>query len=146
MYSSIARLCILSTIFAAPVAMAAEPIVILKPPQMGGRVTSGNNAFALNPDHTATHKVQKNESLHLIIQKYYRNSGINRRFLELAIVSRNRHAFVRANPNFLYAGKTLHLPSVNEITAMVTGAGNSAGGRSTSGSARQNNHIYFHGF
>ncbi len=119
MYSSIARLCILSTIFAAPVAMAAEPIVILKPPQMGG---------------------------HLIIQKYYRNSGINRRFLELAIVSRNRHAFVRANPNFLYAGKTLHLPSVNEITAMVTGAGNSAGGRSTSGSARQNNHIYFHGF
>lgn len=142
MYSSIARICILSAILAAPAALAAEPIVILKSPHSGGHVASGSNVFARNPDHSAKHKVQKNESLHLIIQKYYRDSGINRNFLQLAIVSKNRHAFVRGNPNFLYAGKTLHLPSVNEIAAMITNTGQA----STSAPARQNSHIYFHGF
>ncbi len=143
MYSSLARLCVLSAIFASPMALAAEPIVILRPPQSGGEVMSGNNAFARNPDHSAKHMVKKNESLHVIIKKYYGNSGLNTRFLQLAIVSKNRHAFVRGNPNFLYAGKTLHLPSVNEIRDMVMASSSS---KPSMAPASRNNHIYFHGF
>ena len=43
------------------------------------------------------------------------------KFVERAILQFNRKAFVRGNPNFLYAGKTLHLPSVNQMRALVTG-------------------------
>ena len=54
-----------------------------------------------------------------IINKYYADAGLDRNFLELAIVKANRGAFVRNNPNFLYAGRVLHLPSVNQIKSMV---------------------------
>jgi Tfp pilus assembly protein FimV len=53
--------------------------------------------------------------------EYYGGSGLDMKFVELAILQFNRKAFVRGNPNFLYAGKTLHLPSVNQMRALVTG-------------------------
>ncbi|MGB1399955.1 MAG: pilus assembly protein FimV, partial [Candidatus Puniceispirillaceae bacterium] len=34
-------------------------------------------------------------------------------------IRKNRSAFVRGNPNYLYADKLLHLPSLNEIRAMI---------------------------
>ena len=49
----------------------------------------------------------------------YGGSGLDKAFVQMAIVKRNRTAFVRANPNYLYAGKSLHLPSLNEIRAML---------------------------
>ena len=31
----------------------------------------------------------------------------------------NKHAFVRNNPHFLYAGKKIKIPSVNQIMSLV---------------------------
>ena len=44
-------------------------------------------------------------------------------FVQMAILRRNKTAFVRSNPNYLFAGKTLYLPSLNDIRAMITGGG-----------------------
>ena len=144
MYSSFARLVALSTVLTASSAFAAEPIVVLTSPSHNvGSAATGNNKFARDPDYSAKHKVKTNETLSKIIAQYYGASGLNKRFLELAIVSRNSHAFVRGNPHFLYAGRTLHLPSVNEIHAMIVGK--SAHGSQNAASGRSG-HIYFNGF
>jgi hypothetical protein len=31
----------------------------------------------------------------------------------------NKKAFVRSNPNYLYSGKQLYLPSINEIKGLI---------------------------
>lgn len=144
MYSSFARLVALSTVLTASAGFAAEPIVVLTSPSQNiGSAASGNNQFARNPDYSAKHKVRPNESLSKIIAQYYGSSGLNKKFLELAIVSRNSHAFVRGNPHFLYAGRTLHLPSVNEIHAMIVGKSSQSSSAAASG---RSGHIYFNGF
>ena len=99
----------------------AEPIVILE--YRGAEmVMDGDGAshpFRLDPDYSTHHKVMQDETLSHIIANYYGGSGMDKAFVQMAIVKRNRTAFVRANPNFLYAGKSLHLPSLNEIRAML---------------------------
>ena len=99
----------------------AEPIVILE--YRGAEmVIDGDGAmhpFRLDPDYSTHHKVMKDETLSHIIANYYGGSGMDKAFVQMAIVKRNRTAFVRANPNYLYAGKSLHLPSLNEIRAML---------------------------
>ena len=99
----------------------AEPIVILE--YRGAElVIDGDGAthpFRLDPDYSTHHKVMQNETLSHIIANYYGGSGMDKAFVQMAIVKRNRTAFVRANPNYLYAGKSLHLPSLNEIRAML---------------------------
>ncbi len=50
---------------------------------------------------------------------YYGSSSFNNNILSLAIVSFNKSAFVRNNPNYLYSGKKLYLPSVNEIKNLI---------------------------
>ena len=99
----------------------AEPIVILE--YRGAEmVIDGDGAlhpFRLDPDYSTHHKVMQNETLSHIIANYYGGSGMDKSFVQMAIVKRNRTAFVRANPNYLYAGKSLHLPSLNEIRAML---------------------------
>ena len=99
----------------------AEPIVILE--YRGAEmVVDGDGAmhpFRLDPDYSTHHKVMKDETLSHIIANYYGGSGLDKAFVQMAIVKRNRTAFVRANPNYLYAGKSLHLPSLNEIRAML---------------------------
>ena len=99
----------------------AEPIVILE--YRGADViTDGDGAmhpFRLDPDYSTHHKVMQDETLSHIIANYYSGSGLDKAFVQMAIVKKNRSAFVRANPNYLYAGKSLHLPSLNEIRAML---------------------------
>ena len=70
--------------------------------------------------NSKTHEVMEAETLGHIMTEYYGGSGLNMKFVEIAILQFNRSAFVRGNPNFLYAGKTLHLPSVNEIRSLIT--------------------------
>ena len=65
------------------------------------------------------------------------------KFVEMAIVQMNHRAFVRGNPNFLYANKILHLPSVNEMQALVIGEKYSAG-TAAQGDQRRDE-IYFFG-
>ena len=102
----------------------AEPIVILEYRGQGFQnndSTSSNNAFIIDPDHSEKHTVQKGQSLGQIINKFYAESGLDKRFLKLAIVAANPKAFAQENPNFMFAGAKLHLPSLNQIQGMILG-------------------------
>ena len=110
---------------ASLVAEASEPIVVLEYGQRGGgheyADETSNHPFRVDPNYQESHKVMPDETLGHIMQAYYGGSGLNMTFVEMAIVQFNTHAFVRGNPNFLYADKTLHLPSVNQIQALALG-------------------------
>ena len=106
----------------SPAALAGPfPLVVLENEQRqaGKKSQSAGSQFAENPDYSGRHKVKKGDSLFKIMNRYYSNAGLDRKFLELAIVKANPGAFVRNNPNFLFAGRELHLPSVNQIKSMV---------------------------
>ena len=115
-----------SMMFLMSTVQASEPIVVLTYGE--GRSNSGSaldeyNSHPLleDPNLYKTHQVLKDETLGHIIKQYYGGSRLNMKFVEIAILNFNRSAFVRGNPNFLYAGKTLHLPSVNQIRDLITG-------------------------
>ena len=102
----------------------SEPIVILE--YRGGNYQNenpdqSNNIFIMDPDHTEKHTVPEGQSLSEIIDNFYSGSGLDIRFLKLAIVSANPRAFAQQNPNFMFAGAKLHLPSLNQIQSMVLG-------------------------
>ena len=126
----------------------AEPIVVLEYSQRGGNDEltgeASNHPFRMDPNYSQSHKVMADETLGHIMQAYYGGSGLNMTFVELAIVQFNRHAFVRANPNFLYADKTLHLPSVNQIQALAVGKKDKTQQNETYG-GRQNEIFFFGG-
>ena len=112
-------------VVASLAAEADEPIVVLEYGQPRGSHEyaddTSNHPFRMDPNYQESHKVMPDETLGHIMQSYYGGSGLNMTFVELAIVQFNKHAFVRGNPNFLYADKTLHLPSVNQIQALALG-------------------------
>ena len=115
-----------SMLVAASIAAEAnEPIIVLEYGQRGASHEyaddTSNHPFRMDPNYQETHKVMPDETLGHIMQAYYGGSGLNMTFVEMAIVQFNKHAFVRGNPNFLYADKTLHLPSVNQIQALALG-------------------------
>ena len=112
-------------VVASLAAEAGEPIVVLEYGQRGGGHEYGDDTsthpFRVDLNYQQSHKVMPDETLGHIMQAYYGGSGLNMTFVQLAIVQFNQHAFVRGNPNFLYADKTLHLPSVNQIQALALG-------------------------
>ena len=102
----------------------SEPIVVLDyrgTNYQNEYADPSNNIFIIDPDHTEKHKVPKGQSLSEVIDDFYAGSGLDKRFLRLAIVAANPKAFAQENPNFMFAGATLHLPSLNQIQAMVLG-------------------------
>jgi len=102
----------------------SEPIVILEYRGTNNQneyADPSNNIFIMDPDHTEKHKVPKGQSLSEVIDDFYAGSGLDKRFLRLAIVAANPKAFAQENPNFMFAGATLHLPSLNQIQSMVLG-------------------------
>ena len=102
----------------------SEPIVVLEyrgTNYQNEYAEPSNNIFIMDPDHTEKHKVSKGQSLSEVIDDFYAGSGLDKRFLRLAIVAANPKAFAQENPNFMFAGATLHLPSLNQIQAMVLG-------------------------
>ena len=105
-------------------AQAAEPIVVLTYSDIRGNSSTqdeyGAHPMRMDPDAFQKHQVVEAETLGHIMAQYYAGSGLNMKFVELAILQFNPKAFVRGNPNFLYAGKTLHIPSVNQIKALIT--------------------------
>tara|TARA_B100000242_G_scaffold159090_1_gene113572 strand:+ start:348 stop:776 length:429 start_codon:yes stop_codon:yes gene_type:complete len=97
-----------------------EPFVVLE--YRNDKVKSlenSNNPFLNNQNFSKKHKVKKNETLSDIILKNYGLKHFNIDILSLSIVQFNKHAFVRKNPNFLFADKTLYLPSVLEIKNLL---------------------------
>ena len=123
----------------------AAPIVVLEYPAYAGASSGGldsNNVFVADPNHTAHHRVQPNETLSHIMTDYYAGSGLDLSVVQMAIVKKNKGAFVRGNPNFLFADKVIHLPSLNEMKNLVLG--NHSGQPSRSSDSRQDQ-IYFIG-
>ena len=127
-------------------AAIAEPIVVLTyAARDNGAVedAASSHPFRMDPDYSEMHEVVQDETLGHIMNAYYGGSGMNMKFVEMAIVQMNRHAFVRGNPNFLYAKKTIRLPSLNQIKALVTGT--KLENSSSDGSSGRTNEIYFFG-
>ena len=128
------------------VVRAGEPIVVLTygdSRKAGSTLDDyGTHPMRIDPDAYQMHKVAEAETLSHIMAEYYGGSGLNMKFVEIAILQFNRKAFVRGNPNFLFAGKQLHLPSVNQIKALATGQKSKPQG---SPSNRKQNEIFFFG-
>ena len=128
------------------VVRAGEPIVVLTygdSRETGSTLDEyGTHPMRTDPNAHQMHQVAEAETLSHIMAEYYGGSGLNMKFVELAILQFNREAFVRGNPNFLFAGKLLHLPSLNQIKALVTGQKSEA---QRSPSNRNQNEIFFFG-
>ena len=125
---------------------AGEPIVVLTygdSRETGSTLEEyGTHPMRTDPNAHQMHQVAEAETLSHIMAEYYGGSGLNMKFVELAILQFNREAFVRGNPNFLFAGKLLHLPSVNQIKALVTGQKSKS---QRSPGNRNQNEIFFFG-
>ena len=117
-----------------------EPFVVLDYNQANGKDGKLNkeNIFVKNQGYSVKHKIKNGESLSDILKKYYGNSGLNMRIIEVSLIEINKHAFVRKNPNYMFAGKTLTIPSINQIMNLVKNKKNYS---STQNSRRE--HIYF---
>ncbi len=100
-----------------------------------------NNKFIKDHNYSVNHKVKDGESLSTILEKYYGNTGLNTKIIEISIIEINKHAFVRENPHFLYAGKILKIPSVSEIMNLVRKTPD----KNSNSKSSQRNHIYFYG-
>lgn len=118
-----------------------QPFVVLEYQSHGKNSIMPDNPFVIDQDYSAKHTVQPGETLSHVMEKHYVGSGLNMTFIEMAIVMKNKHAFVRNNPNYLYADKILHLPSLNEIKAMIMGQNEDQGDDNHTIS----NDIYFFG-
>ena len=98
----------------------SEPFVVL---EYRGNMNRGNivsdNLFMNDLNYSSKHVVLKNETLSDIMLSYYGSKSFNKDLLSLAIVHFNKNAFVRNNPNYLYSGKKLYLPSINEIKNLI---------------------------
>ena len=123
-----------------------EPFVILEYNnqsfnESGTKNINKNNKFIKDHNYSVNHKVKDGESLSGILHKYYGNTGLNMKIIEISIIEINKHAFVRENPHFLYAGKILKIPSVSEIMNLVRKAPD----KKLNSKSSQRNHIYFYG-
>jgi len=123
----------------------SEPFVVLEYRGNSDRGNfSSNNLFLKDLNYNANHVVLKNETLSDIMLNYYGSSAFNNRILSLAIVHFNKKAFVRNNPNFLYSGKKLYLPSVNEIKNLIIKKDKNSENKDKNNSSITS-HIYFFG-
>ena len=119
----------------------SEPFVVLEYRNSNTKSSEmSNNSFLNDENFSKKHKVKKNETLSDIILKNYGIKFFNLDILSLSIVHFNKHAFVRKNPNFLYADKTLYLPSVSEIKNLLIKAK-----PNTKVYSNDEKHIYFFG-
>ena len=123
----------------------SEPFVVL---EYRGNSDRGNfssdNLFLKDLNYNVNHVVLKNETLSDIMLNYYGSSSFNNKILSLAIVHFNKKAFVRNNPNFLYSGKKLYLPSVNEIKNLIIKKDKNSENKDKNNSSITS-HIYFFG-
>ena len=98
----------------------SEPFVVLEYRNNNSKsLEASKNPFLKDQNFSKKYKVKKDETLSDIILKNYGVKHFNKDVLSLSIVHFNKHAFVRKNPNFLFANKTLHLPSILEIKNLI---------------------------
>ena len=122
----------------------SEPFVVL---EYRGNMERGNltsdNSFLKDLNYSVKHVVLKNETLSDIMLNYYGSKSFNNNILSLAIVHFNKKAFVRNNPNYLYSGKRLYLPSINEIKDLIIKKNNNENTEKSNSSITSQ--IYFFG-
>jgi len=119
-----------------------EPFVVLENSNKNYSTSSKidmYNPFLKDSNHSQMHLVKPGDSLSGIINKYYKNTGLNMRIVELSIVEINKKAFVRNNPHYLFAGKKIKIPSINQIMNLVMNTSNNQQKQNSS------SHIYFFG-
>ena len=120
-----------------------EPFVVLE--YNKGYMSNSNqisdNPFVNDTNYSKKHKVKKNETLSDIIYNNYGYKNFNKDILSLSIIHFNKHAFVRKNPNYLFANKTLYLPSINEIKNLIIKSKKKNEEKLTN----EKQHIYFFG-
>ena len=63
------------------------------------------------------------------------------KIIEISVIQINRHAFVRNNPHYLYAGKKIKIPSLNEIMNLVKNNPK----KPIKKTVNNRSHIYFYG-
>ena len=114
------QLILITKILMTPIYLNAEPFVVLSYNSFS-ELSERDNPFSQDPDYSLKHTVLPGESLNLIIEKYYGNSGLNISFLQLAIVSLHKKAFRNKNINYMIADEIIHLPSVNQISKLMKG-------------------------
>lgn len=103
-----------------PTLSFSEPFVVLEYRGHSAKEQiETDNVFLNDLNHSSKHIVLKNETLSDIMLNYYGTKSFNNNILSLAIVHFNKNAFVRSNPNYLYSGKKLYLPSINEIRNLI---------------------------
>ena len=123
----------------------SEPFVVL---EYRGNMNRGNivsdNLFMNDLNYSSKHVVLKNETLSDIMLSYYGSKSFNKDLLSLAIVHFNKNAFVRNNPNYLYSGKKLYLPSINEIKNLIIKKNKNPENKNGMNS-NISSHIYFFG-
>ena len=124
--------------------LASEPIVVLEysSNNIQSSGLNSSNTFISNPNFSAKHKVNQDETLGHILYSYYGKSGLNLRIVEMAIVEFNPKSFRNRNPNFLFADQNLYLPSLNEMKELVLGKSKN---KVTSEENNHSTHIYFFG-
>jgi nucleoid-associated protein YgaU len=101
---------------------ANEPFVVLeynKSIDSDSKQLDRDNPFLRNSSYNTMHKVEAGDSLSGIINKYYANTGLNKKIIEVSIIEINSKAFVKKNPHYLFAGKNIKIPSINEIMQLV---------------------------
>ena len=122
---------------------ANEPFVVLeynKSINSDSKQLDRDNPFLRNSSFNTMHKVEAGDSLSGIINKYYANTGLNKKIIEVSIIEINSEAFVKKNPHYLYAGKNIKIPSINEIMQLVKNKPSNQ-----KPSSNLENHIYFFG-
>ena len=130
-------------IFNFNIIIANEPFVVLeynKSINYDSKQLDRDNPFLRSSSYNTIHKVEQGDSLSGIINKYYANTGLNKKIIEVSIVEINSKAFVKKNPHYLFAGKNIKIPSINEIMQLVKNEPSNEKSSSDRGS-----HIYFFG-
>jgi len=98
----------------------SDPVIIF-PRNMSSFSTGGDpsNPFVMDESYNSRYLVKKGDVLGAIIRKHYGGAGLDRSVLQFGIVKSNGHVFRGGNANFMLAGKTMKLPSINELRDMV---------------------------
>ena len=73
----------------------------------------------LSSQKLATYRVKPGDTLDIIINKVMPETSVRGDFLKKAFVRANPHAFRRSNPNWLYAGVKLKIPTADDFRKVV---------------------------
>ncbi len=67
----------------------------------------------------SSYKIQQGDTLAAIASRAYGDTDVRLNLIKSLIVDNNSHAFFRDNPNFIYAGKIIAIPSVDDLRELI---------------------------